>query len=118
MDTYKLKIDKFKNIRIENFPTEFDFGIVSKEENVQVLIYYIDKLEDLDNFVSLCNSLSLSPENRTILVYKKGRKDGVNRDSLFKPFFDEKKYQGFKLRAPMLCSLSKDYSACVMSKET
>jgi len=49
------------------------------------------------------------------MVYKKGRKDGVNRDYIFMPF-KENIHQGFKLKAPMLCSLSDELSACVMCK--
>ncbi|MCW3789714.1 hypothetical protein, partial [Plebeiibacterium sediminum] len=67
-------------------------------------------------FVELSNSSNLPKENRTIMVYKKGRKDGVNRDSIFIPFKDQV-YKGFKLKAPMLCSISKELSACVMCKE-
>jgi hypothetical protein len=47
------------------------------------------------------------------MVYRKGRKDGVNRDSIFLPF---RKDKNFTLKAPMLCSISKELSACVMGK--
>lgn len=115
MDLNKLKLDQFNGYKIVNFPGDIDTGLESAKSNIQVVLYYIDKPEDVKEFVSLCNSLSLPRENRTIMVYKKGRKD-VNRDSIIGPF-KEKKYPGFKQKAPMLCSLSKDLSAFVFSKE-
>ena len=60
------------------------------KENYDPLIYYVDKLEDVDAFVKLVDSSQLPKSNRTIIVYRKGRKDGVNRDSIFMPFRREK----------------------------
>ena len=60
------------------------------KENYDALIYYVDKLEDVDAFVKLVDSSQLPKSNRTIIVYRKGRKDGVNRDSIFMPFRREK----------------------------
>ena len=60
------------------------------KENYDALIYYVDKLEDVDAFVKLVDSSQLPKSNRTIMVYRKGRKDGVNRDSIFMPFRREK----------------------------
>ena len=112
MDLKKLRIDKFKNVRLVNFPKGIDLGISSASNGVEVIIYYIDRLEDVKKFVKLCASTPLPKENRTIMVYKKGRKDGVNRDSIFMPLGSNK---NFTLRAPMLCSISDELSACVMS---
>jgi hypothetical protein len=92
-----------------------DLGIRSKAYNTEVLIYYIDKLEDVDAFVALCISLPLPRENRTIMIYRKGRKDDVNRDSIFLPF-RKGEYMGLRLKAPMIYSLSEDLSACVQCK--
>ena len=116
METSKLKLEKFKNIQVINFPEEIELGISSVENKVEVIIYYIDKIADVKAFVELVNASNLPKENRTIMIYKKGRKDGVNRDSIFMPFKDEI-YKGFKLKAPMLCSISIELSACVMCKE-
>ncbi len=113
MDLKKLKLEKFKNIRVVNFPREFDPGIPSTAKNTEVVLYYIDKMTDVDKFVKLCISTPLPKENRTIMVYQKGRSDGVNRDSIFLPFRKDKR---FTLKAPMLCSLSDDLSACVMAR--
>ena len=117
METHKLKLDKFKHVGVFNFPDTIDLEIETASENYDVLIYYIEKLEDVDAFVKLVVLSKLPRSNRTIMVYKKGRKDGVNRDSIFMPFRG-KKYINFKLRAPMLCSISKELSACVMSFES
>lgn len=115
MDISKLKLDKFTNIRLENFPDDIDLGITSSDADTEVVIYYIDHIEDVSKFVDLCHSLGLPSENRTIMVYKKGRKDRVNRDSIFMPF-KEGTYPDFKLKAPMLCSISSELSACVMAQ--
>jgi hypothetical protein len=113
MDLKKLKLDKFKNIQLVNFPKDIDLGIRTATKDVEVIIYYIDRLDDVKNFVKLCSSAKLPKENRTIMVYKKGRKDGVNRDSIFLPL---RKDKNFTLKAPMLCSISEELSACVMSR--
>ncbi len=115
MDLRKLKLEKFKNIRVVNFPKEFDPGIPSSTKNTEVILYFINTLTDVEKFVKLCVSTPLPQENRTIMVYKKGRKDGVNRDAIFLRFRKDKR---FTLKAPMLCSLSDDLSACVMAKVT
>jgi len=49
------------------------------------------------------------------MVLRKGRKDGVNRDTNYYPF-EKDKYPNFKFKAPMLCSLSKELGACVMCR--
>ena len=116
MDLKKLKLDKFKNILAANFPKDIDLGIRSTDENVEVIIFYIQHIEDLQRFLKLADSMHLPKENRIILVYEKGRKDGVNRDSIIGPF-QTKKIKGFKLKPPMLCSISNRLSAFVLSKE-
>lgn len=117
MDLKKLKIEKFNNIKAVNFPVNFDPGIQSTDENTEVILYYIDRVSDIQKFVELCHSVDLPRENRVIMVYRKGRKDEVNRDSIISPFRNEV-YKGFKLRAPMLCSISDKLSAFVLSRET
>lgn len=113
MDLKKLKLEKFKNIRSVNFPKEFDPGINSATKGIEVIMYYIDQLTDVGKFVKLCTSTQLPKDNRTILVYRKGRKDGVNRDSIIGPMRKDKR---FTLKAPMLCSISEELSACVMAR--
>ena len=115
MDTSKLKIEKFKNINFVNFPREMISNKNFTEKDVEAIIYYIDKLEDISKFGTHCNSSNLTADNPTIMIYKKGRKDGVNRDSIFMPYI-ENKFKGFKLKAPMLCSISDELSACVRCK--
>ena len=99
-----------------NFPKEIETGLSSSSTTIQVIMYYINSLEDVIKFVEICNSSNLPKDNRTIMVYKKGRKDNVNRDTIFRPF-KENIHKDFKLKAPMLCSLSNELSACVMCKE-
>jgi hypothetical protein len=114
MDLSKLKLEKFKNIMLVNFPDSIDLGITSTDSNPEVIIYFVDNMEDIEKFVSFCKSTTLPKENRTIMIYKKGRND-LNRDSIISPF-KEGKYPNFKLKAPMLCSISKELSAFVLTK--
>jgi hypothetical protein len=113
----KMKLDKFSNIKIINFPNEIALGIKSCNDNLEVVIYYIDQIDDVSKFISFCNSISFSEDNRTIMVYKKGRKDSLSRDSIITPF-KEGKYPNFVFKAPMLCSLSTELSAFVFSKKS
>ena len=116
MDLSKLKLDKFKRIKVLNFPASVDLGIVSTGSCIEVIIYFINKKEDIEKFVNLCNSTALPKENRTIMVYLKGNKE-LNRDTIITPF-RKGKYQNFKFKAPMLCSLSDKLSAFVLAKGT
>lgn len=113
MNISKLKLENFKNILSVNFPYNYKIDHDTAVNDIEVIIYYIDKLEDVKDFVKLCENTPLPEANRTIMVYRKGRKDGVNRDSIFMPFGDNPHFQ---LKAPMLCSLSDELSACVMSR--
>lgn len=51
-----------------------------------MILYYIDDLYDVDDFIDLCAISRLPKQNRVIVVYRKGRKDGVNRDTVCMPF--------------------------------
>ena len=51
-----------------------------------MIIYFIDKQTDVQKFVELFNACYLPSDNRTIMIYKKGQKDGPNRDSIILPF--------------------------------
>ena len=117
MDLNKLKLDKFKSIQVVNFPKDIDLGFTSTKENGEVIIYDIRQITDLQRCIRLADSTSLPKENRIILVYEKGRKDGVNRDFIIGSF-KIKKVTGFTLKSPMLCSISDKLSACVLSKES
>jgi len=114
MDLSKLKLGKFKRISTMNFPKSFDLGIVSTAINPEVIIYFINKVDDIKRFVEFCNSTRLPKDNRTIMVYQKGRKD-LNRDIIITPFRNGT-YHNFKFKAPMLCSLSNELSAFVLTK--
>ena len=116
MDIHKLKLDKYSNISLVNFPQKYNLGIESVDDNIEAVLYYIDSAEDVHRFVAFCEAANLPADNRTIMVYEKGRKDGVNRDSIFLPF-KEGEYPAYRLKAPMLCSLSDELSACVLYRE-
>tara|TARA_Y100000389_G_C17439320_1_gene507587 strand:- start:197 stop:400 length:204 start_codon:yes stop_codon:yes gene_type:complete len=44
------------------------------KENYDALIYYVDKLEDVDAFVKLVDSSQLPKSNRTIMFTEKDEK--------------------------------------------
>jgi len=113
MDLYKLKIDKYTVKKAYNFPDEFPINFDKKTGQTQVILYYIDKLSDVEAFKSVVRLEGMPTDNRVIVVYKKGRKDDVTRDNIH-TFFDNIE---FKNRAPMLCSLSDELSAFCKSYE-
>ncbi len=115
MDLKKLKIDQFNHFLVRNFPDELDPGMESSSEKVEVILFFIQQLNDVKSFVDLCNATDLVKDNRVIMVFEKGRKDGVNRDSIFTPFRTGE-FSGFKMKAPMLCSLSDKLSGFVQQK--
>jgi len=117
MDIKKLKLEKFSNIKTVNMPSEFDGLFNNSDVSIEVILYYIDSKNDVSEFIKLVKSSNLPKENRTILIYKKGRKDGINRDLIAAPFREGEEKDNFKMRAPMLCSLSSQYSAFVLSYE-
>lgn len=116
MDLIKLKIDSYTTFIVENFPDQYNPGLITAlGEEIDVILYYIDSIEDVEKFANLCETTKLSKNNRVIFVYEKGRKDGVNRDTIFKSFKDGV-YRGYKMKAPMMCSLSNKLSAFVQQK--
>jgi hypothetical protein len=115
MDLKKMKIDHFSRFLVQNFPKEYSPGLDSVKKDVEVILFFINSITDVKKFVELCESVDLNKENRVIMVFEKGRKDGVNRDSIFMPFKNGE-YFGFKMKAPMLCSISDKLSAFVQQK--
>jgi hypothetical protein len=116
MNIKKLKIDKYKRIMVKNFPDKYNLGINSVDDNPEVIIYFIAKLSDVDDLIELAKKSNLPKDNRVIFVFEKGRKDGVNRDTIFLPFREDLQNH-YRMKAPMLCSLSKELSAFVQSYE-
>ena len=116
MDLSKLKLEKYTSFLVKNFPPRFPVEKTSQNTQVEVILYFVDKIGDVEDFVRLCRTVGLGKDNRVILVYEKGRRDGVNRDAIFLPFHNPE-HSDFKQKAPMLCSLSAQLSACVFSLE-
>lgn len=115
MDLKKLKVDQFNHFLVRNFPDEFDPGMESSSEKVEVILFFIQQINDVKSFIDLCDTTDLVEDNRVVMVFEKGRKDGVNRDTIFTPFRTGE-YSGYKMKAPMLCSLSDKLSAFVQQK--
>ena len=109
----KLKIQKFQTFAFVNFPN----GLLNQDNdaNPEVIFYYVDSNEDVAKFAEYCNNAKLPKENRTIIIYKKGRKDGVNRDSIIAPF-KAGKYPQFIAKAPMMCAFSEELTALILMK--
>ncbi|RMF10629.1 MAG: hypothetical protein D6762_01020 [Candidatus Neomarinimicrobiota bacterium] len=116
MDLKKLRVEKFQRFSVQNFPAEKMPDLPTVESEIEVIFYYIDSIADVRRCVDYCQSVSLRPDNRVILVYAKGRKDGLNRDAIITPF-RQGTIPGFVLKAPMLCSLSPQWSAFVLQKQ-
>lgn len=117
MDIAKLKLDKYSHIQLINFPNKYKPDITSTNEGqIEAVIYYIDKIEDVTTFIEYVKGADIAKNNRTIFVYEKGRKDGVNRDTIY-AYFQALPQGTFKMRAPMMCSLSKELSAFAQSYE-
>jgi len=110
-----LKLDSLSRIKVINCPDNICLEIESTDEDINVLLYYISKIEDVADFVKYCSSIELPSDNTTVLLYQKGRLDGVNLEYIFEPF-KVKKYTNFKLKLPVLATLSKNIGALVMSK--
>ena len=113
MDLSKLKIDKFSRIRAVNFPDDIDPGF-ENANTPEVLMYFIAETSDVSAFVGSCTKARLPPDNRVIMVYRKGNKS-LNRITIIAPF-RRGDYPGFRLKAPMLCALSSSLSAFVLQK--
>ncbi len=113
MDLSKLKIGKFTKVTTINFPKGIEFGLESSR-TPEVIIYFIAEPADVERFVETCRKAALPEDNRVIMVYRKGVKS-LNRDIIITPFRDGA-YADFKLKAPMLCSLSDSLSAFVMRR--
>lgn len=100
----KLKIDKFNNFLQINMPEQYRFDLTDSD-NPEVVFYYINEASDVDELLSF--EFNLPEENRVIAIFEKGKK---LRDSL-RPIINN----GFKMKAPMLCSLNDKLSAfCFM----
>lgn len=115
MDIHKLKLDLNSNINIQNFPQSIDLGIESAKRRLNAVIYYIAIIEDLYKAISYADSLKLTEDNRVILVFSNNKNMGVSRNKIMAPF-NAGKFPKYKLKAPMICSLSDELSACVFRR--
>ena len=113
MDLSKLKLGKLSSIKAVNFPADIEVGLESAR-TPEVLLYFVAKPEDTARFVEICRKTKLPEDNRVVMVYRKGNK-ALNRDTIIAPF-RQGTYKDFKLKPPMLCSVSDELSAFVMQK--
>lgn len=100
----KLKIEKFREFSQINMPIDYRFEI-EESSKPQVIFYFIKSHEDIKELLNY--EFDLPEDNRVIVIFEKGKK---LRDEL-KPLINN----GFKMKAPMLCSISDRLSAfCYM----
>lgn len=100
----KLRIDRFSTFKQINLPKEYDFNL-DDSKDPEVILYYIQSEEDVTKLIE--SNLKLPKENRVIIIFEKGKR---LRDKLL-PLMDN----GFKMKAPMLCSISDKLSGfCLM----
>lgn len=101
----KFKIEKFNEFSQINMPIDYRFNI---EDSVkpQVVFYFIKSHEDVTELLNY--EFNLPEENRVIVIFEKGKK---LREEL-RPLLSN----GFKLKAPMVCSVNDRLSAFCMMK--
>ena len=105
MDFHKLKLEKFKTYNGFNLPNDFDPPL-SLDENPEVYFLFCESFEDLNRYTNIVLNKQTHKENRIFYIYKKGQKQ-FHRDHIGMYF---KKSPFLKMKAPILCSLSKTYS--------
>lgn len=115
MDIHKLKLDLESNIDVKNFPASIDLGIEPARRRFTAVIYYLNAIEDLYKAIPYCDSLKLPEDNRVVLVFTKGKNSSLNRNTLMAPFMAGK-FPKYKLKAPMMCALSEELTACVFRR--
>ncbi len=100
----KLKIEKFNRFSQINMPIDYRFDI-EDDEYPQVIFYFVKSKEDILELMNY--SFDLPEDNRVIVIFEKGKK---LRDEL-QPL----RHNGFKMKAPMLCSIDERLSGfCLM----
>lgn len=115
MDIHKLKLNSDSIINLQNFPSSINLEIESVNRKLNTAIYYVGIIEDLYRAIKHFDSLRLPDDNRVILVFNKVKVLGVNQNTIMAPF-KAGKFPNYKLKAPMMCSLSEDLMACVFRR--
>ena len=105
MDLSKLKLEKYSTYNSFNMPQEFHVSL-EYSDTPDVYFVFVQSFEDLNRYTNHILNQYLHKDNRIFYVYPKGQKsfhrDHIVMYSKRSPFLIRK--------APMLCSLSKDYS--------
>lgn len=105
MDLSKLKLEPFQTYGGFNLPRSFDITL-SIDEHPQVYFAFCASFEELNRFTNQALNNQTHTNNRFFIVYKKGQKQ-FHRDHIM---IYVKKSPFLVRKAPMLCSLNKDYS--------
>lgn len=105
MNFEKLKLNKFQTYCLLNFDKPLDIPL-KKSEQPEVIFAFCSSIRDVMNTINYVQNHQKNKKNRVFFVFKKGQKD-FNRDHLYNVVIANPR---FKRKAPILESLSKEYS--------
>jgi hypothetical protein len=110
MDFSKLKLDQFTTYRGYNLPESFHVDL-TEDDHPEVYFLFCTSFEELNRWINHVLNNQTHKNNRLYIVYKKGQKH-FHRDHIM---MYVKKSPLLERKAPMLCSLSKEYS-CITTQ--
>lgn len=105
MDFHKLKLEKFNTYNGFNLPSDFNPPL-EKNDSPEVYFLFVSSVEDVMRTINYVQNHQTHKENRLFYVFKKGNKR-FGRDHIYTVIM---KHRNIKRKAPMLASLSKEYS--------
>jgi hypothetical protein len=108
MDYQKLKLDKYRSIRILNMPRGMKIGFASKTTKNDCILAFAQKRGQVLQAISAVNKLQ-KPAALIIIYPKKTSpkyKSEINRDSIFQDIKDH-----CDLHAPKIMSMDEDWTA-------
>lgn len=107
MDSHKLKLDKYENIKVLNLPGGVELPFETAENNFQCLIAFVQSEAQVDSAIAEVKKAGSG--TALILAYPKGTskryKAEVNRDSIAAKVLATPNFG-----APRLVSLDQDWS--------
>lgn len=112
MDFSKLKLDKFQTYNGFYIPKDITIPLTI-DEHPEVYFLFCERFEEVIRYTNIILNNQSHKENRIFYIYKKGNKT-FHRDHI-NAFIEKAPY--LKRKAPMLSSLSSEYScvACMLN---
>lgn len=112
MEFQKLKLDKFQTYKTFKAPENFQPPL-TLSDTPETYFLFVSSVEETIQAINLIQNKQKHTENRAFFIFKKGNKT-FGRDHVYNIVM---KHGGFLRKAPMLASLSKEYSVfCFMLK--